>query len=69
MLFRKDIEKTCACCVRSGQSGGENLICPKKGFVSPEGHCWRFRYDPLKRTPKRSLAKDFSQFTEEDFSL
>ena len=69
MLYRKNIEKICAYCTRSGQSGGEQLICPRRGFVSPEDHCWRFRYDPLKRIPTRSKAKDFSPFPEEDFSL
>lgn len=69
MLFRKDIEKNCAFCVRSGQSGSGKLICPKRGFVAPDYHCWRFRYDPLKRNPGHSAAKDFSQFSEEDFSL
>lgn len=69
MLFRKDVEKVCACCAHSGQSGDEQLLCTKKGFVGPDDHCRHFRYDPLKRTPKRNKAKDFSQFTEEDFSL
>ena len=69
MLFRKKVDKYCACCVHSGQSGNGGLICSKKGFVSPDDSCRRFRYDPLKRNPSRSAVKDFSQFTEEDFSL
>ena len=69
MLFRKDVEKYCEICAHSGQSGSDQLLCPKKGFVSPDDHCRHFRYDPLKRTPSRSKAKDFSQFTEEDFKL
>lgn len=69
MLFRKKVDKCCGLCTRSGQSGNGGLICTKKGFVSAEDHCWRFRYDPLKRVPSRSKAKDFSQFKEEDFTL
>lgn len=69
MLFRKDIEKSCALCVRAGQAGNGFMLCAKKGFVSPENCCWRFRYDPLKRTPGSFAAKDFSQFEEKDFSL
>ncbi len=69
MLFRKDIEKICAYCVKSGQSGNDTLLCPKKGFVSPDDHCRHFRYDPLKRTPSRRKPVDFSQYKEEDFSL
>ena len=69
MLFRKNIEKRCELCTRSGQSGNSGLICPKKGFVAPDDHCRRFHYDPLKRKPTRSQAKDFSQFSPEDFTL
>ena len=69
MLFRKDIEKRCALCVHAGQAGNGDMLCAKKGFVSSEGSCWRFRYDPLKRTPGRYETKDFSKFEEKDFSL
>ena len=69
MLFRKEIEKMCCYCKHAGQTGGEYLLCSKKGFVCPDGGCLRFRYDPLKRVPVRSQAKDFSQFEETDFSL
>ena len=69
MLFRKNVAKCCAYCVRAGQSGNRMMLCSKKGFVSPDGKCRRFRYDPLKRTPARCKAKDFSQFREDDFKL
>lgn len=69
MLFRKDIEKICAYCARSGQTDSETLLCPKRGFVSPDNHCRHFRYDPLKRKPSRSKLVDFGQFKEEDFKL
>ena len=69
MLFRKNVSKFCAYCVHCGQAGNDQMLCAKRGFVSPEDHCWRFRYDPLKRTPSRYKAKDMTQFKEEDFSL
>ena len=69
MLFRKSIEKSCAYCTRSGQSGNGSLLCSKKGFVTPNDQCRHFQYDPLKRTPTRRNTKDFSQFSEADFSL
>lgn len=69
MLFRNNIAKSCAYCVHSGQTSDEQMLCRKKGFVSPDGHCRRFRYDPLKRIPVRAQAKDFSQFDDRDFSL
>ncbi len=69
MLFRKNVAKYCSYCIHAGQSGNGYLLCAKKGFVGPEGKCWRFRYDPLKRTPARFQTKDFSKFQEEDFKL
>ena len=68
MLFRKHIARQCAYCVYSGQAG-EELLCRKKGFVEQDSACFRFRYDPLKRTPSRYQTKDFSRFDREDFSL
>ena len=69
MLFRKNVERVCSLCVHAGQTCGEQMLCAKRGFVSPDGSCRRFRYDPLKRTPKKQKAKDFTAFTEEDFRL
>ena len=69
MLFRKNVEKVCAWCIHAGQSGDGRMLCAKKGFVAPDGKCWRFCYDPLKREPTHQKAKDFSKFKEEDFKL
>ena len=69
MLFRKNVAKFCAYCVHSGLASGDRLLCSKKGFVTADFRCWRFRYDPLKRKPSRYQAKDFSKFEDKDFSL
>lgn len=69
MLFRKNVERVCSLCVHAGQTCGEQMLCAKRGFVSPDGSCRRFRYDPLKRVPSRLREKDFSQFSEDDFKL
>ena len=69
MLFRKKVAKFCAYCRYAGKADGGQMLCAKKGFVSCEDSCPRFRYDPLKRTPPRPSAKDFSQFDDTDFSL
>ena len=37
MLFRNNIAKSCAYCVHSGQTSDEQMLCRKKGFVSPDG--------------------------------
>ena len=53
MLFRKNVAKFCSYCKHAGQTDHDQMLCTKKGFVSPDGKCWRFRYDPLKRVPRR----------------
>jgi hypothetical protein len=69
MLFRKKMAKFCGYCKHAGQAADGEMLCKKRGFVPAESKCWHFRYDPLKRTPSRYQTKDFSQFSEEDFSL
>lgn len=69
MLFSRDIEPRCAYCDRGAPLDGERIACPKRGIVSPEGHCPRFRYDPLRRVPPRPAVLDPSRFDREDFTL
>lgn len=69
MLFRKNIKKCCENCAHSGKVNDETYLCAKKGMVSPEQQCWRFKYDPLKRTPIRKDPTDFSKYDDVDFSL
>lgn len=69
MLFRKNVAKFCAYCVHAGQTGSGRMLCSKRGFVNSDHKCFRFRYDPLKRSPSRLNTKDFSKFDEADFSL
>lgn len=69
MLFRKNIEPMCAYCSRSSELNEEELSCPRKGVVSPDYHCRRFSYDPLKRVPAAPALPDFSRFSDEEFEL
>ncbi len=69
MLFEKKIEPRCAYCKHSAPLNDDQVLCVKKGIVSPAGACRRFRYDPLKRVPPKPLAADFSKLKEEDFVL
>ena len=69
MLFEKDIEPRCAYCKRSVALDEDQVMCIKKGIVSPAGACRRFQYDPLKRVPPKPLSVDFSHLKEEDFVL
>ncbi len=69
MLFRKDIDRCCAYCKFAGSAGEEQMICAKRGLVSPMDQCRAFAYDPLKRTPSRAKSPDFAALNERDYSL
>lgn len=70
MPLSEKIEPRCAYCRWAAPLEGEEMICEKKGVVPAAGHCFRFRYDPLRRIPPRPPEPpDFSRFDGEDFSL
>lgn len=69
MLFRKKIHPSCSYCVYSAKLTDGQILCSKKGMVSSDGKCMRFRYDPIKRIPAKPKALDFSKYNPEDFSL
>ena len=69
MLFRKKIEKSCSYC-RFGTMLEDGLaLCTKRGVVSADRKCRKFRYDPLKRVPAKPKALDFAKYNNEDFTL
>ena len=69
MLFRKRIPRSCQYCVHSAVLDEEKLLCTKKGIVTVDDQCRRFRYAPCKRIPAKPKALDFSQYDKDDFSL
>ncbi len=69
MLFRKDIEPRCIYCAKGNPINDREVVCPRKGVVAGEYHCFRFRYDPLKRVPPRPVKLETGKLTEEDFQL
>ena len=69
MLFQKDIEPRCCYCQRGTQLDEEQILCDKKGVVSPGGSCRAFRYDPLKRVPTPPVTLNLDKLKDEDFSL
>lgn len=69
MLFRKKIQRSCLYCAHGVRISQDQVICAKRGVVSADGACRKFRYDPLKRVPPRRKALNFKQYDEEDFSL
>lgn len=69
MLFRKKIKKSCAYCIHSAALEDEQLLCDKKGVVSSDKKCIKFKYDPCKRVPLKPKTLDFEKYNEEDYSL
>lgn len=68
-FFGKNIEPACEYCVLGKlTSDGKNVLCKKKGVTSLYYKCFRFKYDPLKRIPKK-LPQASTEFTKEDFEL
>ncbi|MEG2455337.1 MAG: hypothetical protein RSC08_03695 [Oscillospiraceae bacterium] len=69
MLFEEKIQPLCLYCQRGSALNEEEILCVKKGVVSPGFHCRGFRYDPLRRTPPRPIAVVRLKGDGEDFSL
>lgn len=69
MLFRKKIERSCAYCVHSTKLDEDKILCVRKGIVSIENACRKFKYDPCKRIPAKAKALDFAKYDEHDYSL
>ena len=62
MIFSADIEKICAYCEYGKPIlGTEDIICSKKGLVKANGHCSKFLYTPLRRTPPKPYLPDFEK--------
>lgn len=69
MLFRKKIERSCLYCACSAKLNEDQMLCTKRGVVSVDGQCRKFRYDPFKRIPAKPRALDLSKYDGDDFSL
>lgn len=69
-VFNTDnIEPKCEYCQHGKLSAdGETVLCPKKGVVSKDSKCRKYKYDIMKRTPRRKAAVN-RDFNSEDFSL
>ncbi len=68
MLSKKKYSPKCANCFY-GRTPKDNsdVICEKKGFVSPDDSCRHYKYDPLKRVPQKIVIN--TGFTPEDFEI
>ncbi len=61
-MFNKDLPKKCEYCLNAIPLGSDNeMICKKRGIVYSDDLCKKYKYDPLKRTPKKpKLANNYS---------
>lgn len=69
MLFRKKIQRSCNYCSNGTRLNDGSVLCMRRGIVSQDGSCRKFKYDPCKRVPVKQKAPDFSKYDGEDFSL
>ncbi len=68
ILNTKDKAPACAICVHGVLApDGESVLCVKTGIRLLDSSCRSFKYDPLKRVPKRTL--NLGEFTADDFKL
>ncbi len=67
-IFGKRTVKKCEICIHSSFSeSSERIVCEKKGLVSRDGKCFRFKYDPFKRVPLKTDI--YGGMRPEDFEL
>lgn len=67
-ILNKSITKSCDYCFFGRKSSAfEIILCRFKGPVSKENFCKKYKYDPLKRTPKKTAK--LPNFDCNDFEL
>lgn len=68
MFNDKDISPACRLCSHGIISAdGECVLCVKTGIRQLDSSCRSFKYDPLKRVPRKNPG--LGNFTAEDFML
>ena len=64
-MKRNEIEKYCKYCEEATTlSDADTMLCSKFGVVSSGHVCRRFKYDPLKRNPKRANKEVELEYVE-----
>lgn len=63
-----EIAPKCEYCVHARPSpDGKTVLCPKKGVMEKDSKCRKYKYDILKRQPKKKPK--LQEFSAEDFEL
>ena len=67
-LFNKQLPQKCSTCQFAHVlQYSKEILCKKRGICDPDDCCRSYRYDPLKRIPKKAALRD--DYRKEDFSL
>lgn len=67
-MFNKDLPKKCEYCLNATPLGSNNeMVCKIRGIVNSDDLCRRYKYDPLKREPKKQIIS--SDYSPEDFII
>ena len=69
MLFRKKIYRSCSYCTYGTTVSDGQVLCTKRGVVSIDSSCRKFKYEPCKRIPPKQSILNFFKFKNDDFSL
>lgn len=68
LIDGKSYSRVCENCLNGRLSAdSDKVLCNKNGIMRPDSTCKKYKYDPLKRRPKRPHI--ISGFSEKDFSL
>lgn len=68
IINKNEITPACDICAHGIISAdGENVLCPRTGVRLLDSQCKSFKYDPIKRVPRRRMSK--GEFTVDDFKL
>ncbi|MCL2488047.1 MAG: hypothetical protein FWE80_05120 [Oscillospiraceae bacterium] len=67
-LFGNNIQPACEVCLFGRRAvDGKTVLCPQRGVVPLYYSCRRFKYDPLKRMPRRNPS--LPKHRAEEFTL
>ena len=80
MLFKKrrkvfsdevlDVSKICTTCkFASRLNAVEDLMCSKKGVVSPNFSCKHYYYNRLMKRPPKKRSLNSNRYSAEDFEI
>ena len=69
MLFRRNIQPSCAYCNFGMTLGFGEVACSKRGIMSDVGKCGAFRYEPTKRIPEYARSQGVAKVREEDMRI